>query len=39
MSQVAGDPSQISGRLSQAQTSDYYRAMEACLDAHGYSVR
>lgn len=39
MGQVGGDPSQISGRLSQAQTSDYYRAMEACLDAHGYSVR
>jgi hypothetical protein len=26
-------------RLSPAQTSDYYRAMEACLDARGYSVR
>jgi hypothetical protein len=26
-------------KLSSAQTSDYYRAMEVCLNTLGYSVR
>ena len=39
MSQIGYDPSRPSGALTAAQTNDYYRAMEACLDARGYSVR
>jgi hypothetical protein len=35
MDQIGSDQ----GRLSPGQTNDYYRAMESCLDARGYSVR
>jgi hypothetical protein len=36
MGQIGYDPNK---GLLPAQTTNYYRAMGACLDAHGYSVR
>jgi hypothetical protein len=39
LGQIGYDPSKSSAGLSPAQTTNYYRAMGACLDARGYSVR
>ena len=39
MNQMGYDPSGASAGLTATQVNDYYRAMEACLDARGYSVR
>jgi hypothetical protein len=38
MGQIGYDPKSTAG-LSPAQTTNYYRAMGACLDGRGYSVR
>jgi len=39
LGQIGYDPSNSTAGLSPAQTTNYYRAMGACLDARGYSVR
>jgi len=39
LGQIGYDPSKSSAGLSPAQTTNYYRAMGACLDGRGYSVR
>ena len=39
MGQIGASTNQSGSQLSPTQTSNYYRAMGACLDARGYSVR
>jgi hypothetical protein len=39
MGQIGADPNRSASQLSPTQTSNYYRAMGACLDARSYSVR
>jgi hypothetical protein len=39
LGQIGYDASKPAPALSSAQTGNYYRAMEACLDGRGYSVR
>jgi hypothetical protein len=39
MGQSGYDPNKSTAGLSSAQTTNYYRAMGACLDGRGYSVR
>jgi len=39
LGQLGYDPSKSTAGLSPSQSADYYRAMTACLDGRGYSVR
>jgi len=39
LGQLGYDPGKSTAGLSPSQSSDYYRAMTACLDGRGYSVR
>jgi len=39
LGQIGYDPGKMTGGLSPTQTVNYYRAMGACLDGRGYSVR
>lgn len=39
VSQTDYDPTNITGPPSVRKRADYRRAMEACLDAHGYTVK